>query len=104
MSGRTHEVKCWPSYFEAIVKRKKRFEVRVNDRDYGEGDYLVLREWDPTPSTYIGGGAGWKPKGYTGRTATCLITYVLHGGQFGIEAGHAVLSINLKSLGSGGVR
>jgi hypothetical protein len=90
-------MKCWPSHFEAVVKRKKRFEVRINDRDYAEGDLLVLREWDPAPGMFVNDVP--KPKGYTGRKATCLITYVLHGGQFGVEQGCVVLSINPRSLG-----
>lgn len=43
-----HILKCWPQYFDLLWTGKKRAEVRVNDRNYREGDFLVLREFDPT--------------------------------------------------------
>jgi hypothetical protein len=42
-----HVLKCWPAYFEDTLAGHKMFEVRVNDRDFGEGDYLVLYEYLP---------------------------------------------------------
>ncbi len=44
---RTHELKIWPRYFDDVVSGVKRYEVRINDRDYKIGDRLVLLEWDP---------------------------------------------------------
>jgi hypothetical protein len=41
-------LKTWPSQFAALASRVKRFEVRVNDRDFAVGDILRLVEWDPT--------------------------------------------------------
>jgi len=76
----THDLKCWPPYFEDIVTGRKNFECRAADRDYKAGDLLRLREFDPE-------------KGYTGRELTERVTYVLHGNQFGIEPGHVVMSL-----------
>ena len=41
-----HELKTWPVYFSAIWDGLKRFEVRLNDREYRTGDLLRLREYD----------------------------------------------------------
>lgn len=84
---KTHELKTWPSYFEAIQKREKLFEVRKNDRDFSVGDKLRLREFDPGKDAVIN---DWK---YTKREQTVIVTSILHGGQFGIEPGYCVMSI-----------
>lgn len=39
-----HQLKIEKQYFEQIVLGKKTFEVRRNDRDFHEGDYLGLNE------------------------------------------------------------
>lgn len=58
------EKKVWPEYFEAIVKGRKTFELRLNDFDINEGDVLLLREWNP------------KTKEYTGREIEKVVGYV----------------------------
>jgi Domain of unknown function (DUF3850) len=60
-----HELKTWPEYFEAVKSRDKKFEVRVNDRDYKKNDELLLREFDPATQSY------------TGRTLVRRVCYVL---------------------------
>lgn len=49
-----HLLKTWPPYFKAVLEGEKTFEIRKNDRDYGVGDELLLREWDPDTETYSG--------------------------------------------------
>lgn len=51
---KAHDVKCWPEYFDAICSGRKQFEVRLNDRDYREGDALLLREYDPETDAFSG--------------------------------------------------
>ena len=58
------EKRCWPEYFQAILDGKKAYEVRLNDFEIGEGDVLILREWNP------------ETKEYTGRTIEKKVTYV----------------------------
>jgi len=48
----THELKCWPVYFEAIREGTKTFEIRKDDRNYRHGDTLILREWNPLTEAY----------------------------------------------------
>ncbi|MFH0852852.1 MAG: DUF3850 domain-containing protein [bacterium] len=67
---RTVEKKAWPEYFEAVLSGKKNFDLRLDDFEIGEGDMLVLKEWDP------------KTREYTGRSVEKKVTYV---GKFKID-------------------
>lgn len=78
---KVHHLKTWIEYFEEIFMDRKKFEVRKNDRDYKVGDFLIIKEFDNDKQKY------------TGREMARVITYVLHGGQFGIEKDYVVLSI-----------
>lgn len=62
----THELKCWPEFFAAIVDGRKTFEYRRNDRGFAVGDTLRLMEFED------GGG-------YTGREVCRRVTYMLEG-------------------------
>lgn len=64
----THELKCWPVYYQAILAGIKAFDIRNgSDRHYKIGDLLNLREWDPDK------------KAYTGNSSVRRVTYVMHG-------------------------
>lgn len=41
-----HTLKTWPSFFEAIWRGDKTFEVRIDDRGFQRGDTVTLAEWD----------------------------------------------------------
>lgn len=81
MLKKSHELKTWKPYFMEIFMGKKKFEVRKNDRDFKVGDNLILKEYDNDK------------KEYTGREMSTYINYILDGGQFGIEEGYVVMSI-----------
>lgn len=49
-----HDLKCWPYYFNEVLSGNKTFEVRFNDRDFKEGDTLVLHEFNPDLHSYSG--------------------------------------------------
>lgn len=102
----THELKCWPHSFHAVRDGLKTFEVRSNiDRDFREGDWLLLRKWNPAmrASGGIGVGthidAGGEPTPFPERadTISALVTYVLHGGRFGLPDGLCVMSISVTN-------
>lgn len=80
----THRLKTWPTYFRAVVSGEKTFEVRRDDRGFQKGDVLELIEHDPDIIA---------PLALSGRKVTARITYVLTGGQFGIEPGFVVLGL-----------
>jgi len=84
MSPKIHELKCWPTFFDAIDKGKKTFEVRKNDRDFQVRDILILQEWDPVEERY------------SGRLIFVEVVYILEGGQMGIEAGFVCMAIKRK--------
>ena len=65
-SSREIKKKILPEYFEAIVVGRKKYELRLGDFTIGEGDILILEEWDP------------KLKNYTGRKIEKRVTYVGH--------------------------
>lgn len=79
---KTHDLKCWPVYFEAMLAGKKNFDVRVNDRHFEEGDFLRLNEFDPEQDAY------------TGRELIGRVTYILTGGRFGIPKTHCVMALD----------
>lgn len=91
-----HELKTWPSFFEAIRRGEKMFEVRKNDRGFQKGDVLILHKWDPSP---IGDPTGWKMDGMRpgaigyldDKPLRMLVTYVFSG--FGIEPGYVAMGI-----------
>jgi len=79
--GTTHELKSWPKFFEPILEGRKTFDLRVNDRDYQEGDCLRMREWNPVTQTY------------TGREHAVLVTYIT-GNPDHLRKNHVCLGIS----------
>lgn len=82
-----HELKTWPAPFGAVESGDKVFEWRKNDRDYQEGDVVVLWEWDPAQADADG------QAGFTGRRITADVGYVLRGPAFGVPEGFCVFSL-----------
>lgn len=78
---RTHILKTWTEYFERVESGQKRFEVRKNDRDFQVGDTVILQEYDQ------------KEDFTAGNQLTFTISYILPGGQFGIEPGYCVFGL-----------
>jgi ASC-1-like (ASCH) protein len=58
-----YSLKIEPPYFEAVISGEKKFEIRINDRDFRKGDNVVLMEFDLST-------------GFTGRSKAIKITYV----------------------------
>lgn len=83
-----HKLKILPQYFEVVSSMEKPFEVRKNDRDYQVGDILILREWEPhQDGPFVPSG------GFTGNSVERKVSYVLPGGQFGIDPEYVVLGL-----------
>lgn len=79
----THDLKIQPIYFHDIVEGKKNFEIRLNDRNFKEGDFLRLR-------TFFGGV-------YTGGEVQVFVSYVLSSNEFpqGIKPNYVVMGIQV---------
>jgi ParB family chromosome partitioning protein len=80
-----HQLKCERQYFEAVAAGRKTFEVRQNDRDYQEGDFLALNEitaGEDTPAGYV----------YTGRSCLVQVDYILEDEQY-LQPGYVCMAI-----------
>lgn len=73
-----HELKILPEYFVEIKNGYKTFEVRKDDRDYKQGDIVILKEY--------------KSHQFTGREIKAWITYVLRDRNY-CKDGFCVMSI-----------
>lgn len=89
-----HILKTWLEPFEAVHSGAKMFEIRVEDRDFQEGDWLTLKEWSPDTGEY------------TGRSATRTVTYIARGPAWKLPVGLCVMSlapmITLDEIGGTG--
>lgn len=87
----THELKIWPACFAAVEAGTKPFDVRENDRDFHVGDALLLREYEP------------ESEQYSGRSVMRWVSYVMHGGSFGLETGWCALGLSEHPLLPAGI-
>lgn len=85
-----HQLKTLGRYFDAVVRGDKTFEVRKNDRAFQTGDILELARLDDDGRHY----SILPGDRYEKITARYKITYLLQGGQFGIEPGYCVLGLS----------
>lgn len=79
VNDKIHTLKILPEYYKAVLFGDKTFEIRKNDRDYKVGDRLYLREFNG--------------KDYTGNVVNKTITYILAGGNYGLEKDYVILAI-----------
>ena len=85
-----HQLKTDPDVFAAVKRNEKKFEIRLNDRDFKVGDTLALLE------TKYTGEAMHKdlaPLVYTNRAVEVRITHILHGGIYGLAPEWVIMSI-----------
>jgi hypothetical protein len=76
-----HELKTDPVIWDAIDRGEKTFEVRRNDRYFQRGDTVRLYR--------SAEGAGWK----SAQFLDFRVGWTLMGGQYGIEPGFIVFSL-----------
>lgn len=85
-----HDLKTWPPYFQQILDGDKTFDLRINDRDFQPGDYLIFREFIPTPA------APPEESGYTLRVVVRKAGVILYGegvGEWGLSPDSCILSL-----------
>lgn len=78
-----HLLKTAPGPFLAVMEKRKRYEIRVNDRGFLVGDTLRLAEWFPTT-------------GFSGRELVVDVTYMTPGGFWGLPGHLCVMSVDLR--------
>jgi hypothetical protein len=88
-----HELKTWPEQFQAVIDGRKPFEVRRDDRNFQEGDILVLKEWKPSLPNPAG-----RLSVYTGRWAETRAEYVCRLDDFGCP-GYVAMTIDVLEVG-----
>ena len=77
-----HELKTIEPYFSDICREQKTFEIRKDDRNFQEGDLLLLRKYNP------------ETKEYSTRQILCEITYIIPAGTFeGLAPGYCAMGI-----------
>lgn len=82
---KTHIIKCEEPFFDDIITGQKKFEIRFNDRNYQEGDQILLRAWHPET-------------GYDGGFIYVEILYVLTAKQFpGLKSGYVCMTIEITN-------
>ena len=80
-------LKTWPEHWDAVADGRKPFEVRKADRPYRVGVVLLLQRWEPDRGDFTYDEIG-HPK-----TLARRVTFLLLGGQFGIEPGYVVMGV-----------
>lgn len=88
---RDHHIKTMAQYYDAVEDGTKTFEVRKDDRGYQKGDVLVLHRFTLEELNQLEAGELWPLR--PAPNLRCEITYILTGGQHGIEPGYVVLGI-----------
>lgn len=104
-----HVLKTLAPHWYAVERGDKTFEVRRDDRGFQKGDMLVLRRALAEPPydfdlKTLGGvaltgdriGSRYVTMDPTYYDLRRRITYVLTGGQLGIEPGYVVLGLSEK--------
>ncbi|GAB3889787.1 hypothetical protein GCM10028803_00190 [Larkinella knui] len=81
----THILKTWIVPFSEVWNDRKRFEIRVNDRDFKTDDYLTLVEYDRQ----------WEQT--TGRMIQAKVTCIYGAGEWGIPENTVVMGIDILS-------
>ncbi|MGR3813438.1 MAG: ASCH/PUA domain-containing protein [Cognatishimia activa] len=91
--GTYHSLKTWPDYWWAVDSGEKNFEVRRDDRGFQKGDILLLHCWDPNKEKYMSNSSDFAQDVSDAMTAEREVTWILTGGQFGLEPGYVVLGL-----------
>ena len=89
---RVHRLKCHPAMFQDVANGSKVFEVRKDDRGFRIGDILELKEWpQPDVADYH-----FDTSAYRLPTLRRKVTYILSGGQWGVEPGFVVMGLEVS--------
>jgi len=82
LTGRVHVLKTVQPYFNEVWWENKTFEVRKNDRDFKEGDVLILEEYKV------------EEQKFTGRKIQVYVSYILKNFP-AVDKDYVVLGIKI---------
>ncbi len=97
---KVHELRIDPEHYNDTESGLKRSTVRLGDRLFNEGDYIVLRKTKYTGKQMAG--VGVYPLVYTGQALMCKITHIYSG--IGMAEGYVVLSFTIIDRWPGSIR
>jgi hypothetical protein len=80
---KVHQLKIDYVFWHDLVSEKKTAELRKDDRGYQVGDVLVLKAFVLDAEDYE----------HETPEETRIVTHIVQGGQYGIEAGYCMLSM-----------
>lgn len=83
-------LKTLPQYYKRVKSGEKKFEVRLNDRDFQVNDIYYLRYFNPN-----------NEKDLRPYNIPILITYVFTGGKYGLSDEYCVFGfkkLKIKDL------
>lgn len=86
---RIHILKTWPEQWAAVYDERKTFELRLKDRDFMIGDYLILARFEPTGQTGPDGKSLGK---FSQSFIITKVTQILEAWE-GLHAGYCIMSI-----------
>jgi hypothetical protein len=81
-----HTLKTKPVFYKAVIENRKHFEIRKADRDFQVGDILCLQEYDEVL------------KAYTGNECFVKVTFLMPGGQYGLNIDYCLMAIKRHQL------
>lgn len=84
-----HVLKTYPHFFNRVKSGQKTFEVRRHDRDFQVGDTLQLEYFENEPRSIV------DVQPLSPEVVNVEVTYLLKGGQFGIDKDYCVMGIKL---------
>jgi len=87
-----HILKTRDVYWDAVERGEKTFEVRRDDRGFQKGDVVVLRRMHENASGVWVETRSGQFNSFPHELRR-KISYILTGGQWGIEPGYVVLGI-----------
>lgn len=87
-----HELKTDPDPFQAVWDRKKKFEIRYNDRDFQVGDTLLLKETEFS-GQQMKGNPDTFPLRWTARKIEVVVEYIMHGPVYGLDFNWCIMSV-----------
>ncbi len=90
MKTTVHKLKTDSDVFQSVLTGDKRFEIRLNDRNYKVGDYLLLMETQHTGAEMEND----KPLIYTGLEIIVKVIYILQG-RYGLRDGWCIMTIDI---------
>lgn len=82
-----HELKIQATMFNDVALGKKTAELRLDDRNFRVGDFLVLKK--------LPAGAAWHENDLP-TEVVCRISHIVKGG-YGLKSGYVMLSLKLVS-------